>query len=1058
MSTFAKTFTQHVFIMEETILQSFSSKKKKGHLVTATAFSLLFLALLNFPLHVAASSVSSATTASAIPVSGKVTDEKGSPIIGASIVVKGSTTGISSDMKGEYSISVPDKHAILVCSYMGYITQEITVSTQTVINFSMKPDAVDIDQLVVVGYGTQTKKSLTGAVVDVKPSKTNTMSVGSNAELLQGMAPGITVLNNGGSPNSEPFVRIRGMGSLNSESPLWVVDGVVYNGAFVNSNDIESISVLKDASASIYGARASGGVILVTTKKGNRDKIRVEFDAKVGIRTHGKLYEPLSASEYLEMQRRSYLGDGKELPSAFNPAHEDFYWDGQINRTNWVNELFQTGIVQDYNVSISTGGAKHRVYVGGQYRNDEGIILNTHSTSYSFRVNSDFDITPWLKIGETFSLAYTNSLGAPVGGIGGVLRQALAYPPSARVYNDDGSFGGVAPEEYASFFGDLKNPVATLLRRDDNNNYVRTMINPYVEVKLFTEGLKFRSNFSYENLQNPSRAFTFMVPEPGKKTFTNTLKSRYGRATRLLAEQLLTYDRTFNQHSISALLGYTYQADENYAFSVSADGFVSEEEHYRMYANAIMDEYPRPTDSFDQERMLSYVGRLNYNYASKYLFSFTLRRDGSSKLIGKNRWRFYPSISGGWVLSEEKFMKNIKLIDYAKLRVSWGKLGNLSGLGRYGFNALMSQTTASLGESQQLQYGYVYNRPSNPDLRWETSEQFNVGLDLNLFKSNLSISVDYFRKMNHDMITTKDVSQITGYDGGPEINFGQVKNTGIELMVAYKNSAGDFHYDINANFATLKNTFVKYVDNLTYVSVNDKIWSKVGYPIYTFWGYETDGLFQSYEEVLLHTSSDGTILQPNARPGEVKFVDRNDDGQFSNDDRIYLGNPFPKYTFGLNVNLSYKNFDFNMFWSGAAGVTIYNNSKIYLHSNAGNGFNASKEILNAWNPEDPEGSRNCTIPRLTTGGLNNNFRVSDYFTESGDFIKLRNLSLAYKLPSKWLKHLSIENVRLMFSCQNLLTITGYSGLDPEVGFSNKGVDDGVYPVAKTFTFGVNLTF
>ena len=999
-------------------------------------------------------------------ISGQVKDAEGTPLIGATVLVKGTSRGVITDTQGNYTIEASTGKDTLIFSYVGYVTKEIAVGNQTKLNVSLEPEALGIEEMVVIGYGTQSKKSVTGAVVEVKPSKNQYASLGTNAALLQGLAPGISVVNNGGDPSSDPFVRIRGIGSINSEGPLWVVDGVIYSGAYVNNNDIESISVLKDASASIYGARASGGVILVTTKKGSRDKLTVDVDAKFGLSVHGDLYQPLNAQEFLEMTRRAYTGDGLAIPSAFDPADENFYWDGQITRTNWVEELFRVGKTQEYNLSIRTGGEKHRVYIGGQYRRDDGIMLSSFSEAYSFRGNSDFDITPWLKIGETFSIAYTTKLGTPVNGVGGVIQQALSYPPSASVYNADGSYGGVSPEKYAGYFGDLQNPVATLKRRDSNNRYIRTMVNPYVEVKLFTPGLKFKSNFSYEYLQNHNRTFTFKALEPGKKVFDNELSDKFGKAIRLVAEQLLTYDRTFGDHSLSLLLGYTYQSDQNYTLGASATTFLSEEEYYRMFINSTMDEFTRPENSFSEERMLSYVGRASYNYKQKYLFSATLRRDGSSKLIGANRWVYYPSFSGGWVLSEEKFMKNVKPINYAKIRISWGQLGNLSGLGRYGFNETLSQSVSIIGENHDQLYGYIFNRPSNPNLRWERSEQFNVGLDMSMFDNKLSITADYFRKVNRDMITTQTINPMTGYANGPQINFGQVTNRGFELALGYTDKIGEVNYDIQGTFSTLKNNFDKYLEGLTYIQSSAggsrymrPVWSKVGYPLYSYWGYQTDGLFQSEEEVAEHTNSQGIVLQPNARPGDIRYIDQNDDGKLDTDDRVYLGNPYPKYEFGLNVTVRWRSFDFNMFWQGNAGLKLYNAAKELTMQSAMNGANTSKLALQAWNPEDPEGSRGATVPRLSTRDDNGNFsNPSDFFVESGNFLKLRNLAIGYNLPTKWLTKLSIQNVRVMFSCQNLLTITNYSGIDPEVGLSNQGIDAGVYPIARTFTLGLNLTF
>ncbi|MEP6931722.1 MAG: SusC/RagA family TonB-linked outer membrane protein, partial [Flavobacterium sp.] len=672
-----------------------------------------------------------------ITVSGTVFGgDDGMPLPGVGIKDKGSDETATTDFDGTFAMEINAPEATLVFSYVGYVTQESKL-TQSQKNLSIKlaADVKQLQEVVVMGYGSVKKSEVLGAVGSVSMKETSSRTYNSAAELLQGTVAGVTVINNGGDPTSEPTINIRGIGSLNAETPLIVLDGIIYSGSLntINPNDIASISVLKDAaSAAIYGARASGGVILITSKKGTSERINVNVNYQGGFQNVAKKLGILNAAEYADAMNTARDNAGLPRVPAFDTAFEP---TARTTKTNWMDAIFQTGQIQDLSLSVNGKTEKSNFFLSGSYRKNEGILLNTFGSRYTARANSSFKLSPNFTIGEnlTYSLTHGQSANTSSAYTGAILG-AILYPPNASIYREDGSglFGGV-PEKYIGSYGDVINPVAYLKRLDNSNPISTILINPYAEWEI-VKGLKIKSNWGYTRIQNDYKDFTVKITEPGKIFDFNQLTQSTSTTTDLLSEQTLSYDKSFGKHNFKALAGYTFQDTQRDYYTVEGTGFDNEDPSQRYLLNAKL--IQQTAAGMSEEIIESYVGRLNYDFNQKYLFSGIVRRDGTSKLISGNRWKVYPSLSAGWLISEENFMKSISsTVNSLKLRASWGEIGNLGNLGPYQFSVPLTQTSALIGQTPVINYGYAENELSNPALKWESSEQTNVGLDFTLFDS-----------------------------------------------------------------------------------------------------------------------------------------------------------------------------------------------------------------------------------------------------------------------------------------------------------------------------------
>ena len=995
-------------------------------------------------------------------ISGIVKDAQGSPLAGVSVIVKGTNKGTSSNINGDFSIEA-NAGDVLEFTIVGYQKKIITVGPDSKINVEMEIEAAIGNEVVVVGYGTQRKQDITGAVTEVNLTGLKSRSYKDVGQALQGNAPGVIVQDEGGDPTSGSRINIRGLGGVNAENPLYIVDGAIYNGGPLNPNDIESISVLKDASAAIYGARASGGVILVTTKKGKEGKLSLDVDVKNGFQNAWRIPEALNAAEYARVSNQAADNAGVSRLPVFDAS---VYPDGQITRTNWMDEIFRTGKLQDYNIGLRGGSKQSTFYTSFDYRKDDGILLNTYSERYNFRINSDHQITDWLSIGEHLSLTYNDGQYGTntTSGYQGAIISAIFYPPSVSVYKPDGSFNGL-PDQYAGSYGDIINPVAYLKRLDSHNPQTGIFVNPYLSIKLL-KGLTFKSNLAITRNMNTSKEFDTRVLETGKKFFNNTLNMGNGTLQDLLAEQTLNYQNRFNGgvHSLNVLLGYTYQKSSYEQFNVHAQDFDREDPQFRYFVNA-NEIYP-PSGGKTESAVLSYFGRVNYSFQDKYLFTGILRRDGTSKLTSSNRWEYYPSISAGWRVNKESFMEGVSWIDNLKIRGSWGKLGNLASLPDNAINIPFELLDASiLGSPTNLYYGLAQNTISNPNLLWAISAQTDFGIDANFLNNRISLTADYFKRITERMILQIPVPSTAGASNGPFVNLpGKAQDQGWELGLGYhSNKSKQLTYNINVSLTSVKNKVISLDDKVFpngiggYYQVRatlDPIRTMAGQPLYSYYVVKTAGTFKSQQEIDNYVNKDGKLIQPFAKPGDLKFIDANHDGKISPDDRVFDGSAFPNFSYGLNANLNYKGFDINVFIQGVQGNKLFNAVK-FTGLNAGQqGYNMLKDILDAWSPQNV----NSNIPRVSANDPNNNFgTTSDFYIEDGSYVRLKNITIGYTLPDVLTQKMHISSLRVYLTGQNVFTSTKYTGFDPEVGMDQYGVDLGRYPVARAFMFGINLS-
>ncbi|TKK71069.1 TonB-dependent receptor [Ilyomonas limi] len=994
-------------------------------------------------------------------ITGKVVDENG-PVQNASVFIKGTSTGTITDAKGNFELEADAGEVTIVVSIVGYKSREVKLTAGGNNVIQLEHEDNQLEKVVVVGYGTQSRAKVTGAVADVKLDKITSRSVSGIGDVLQGKAPGVIVQNEGGDPTSQPRVYIRGLGGINGESALYVVDGVIYSGTpVINPNEIESIDVLKDASAAIYGARASGGVILITTKKGKAGAATVTLDAKLGSQTPWRKLHSLNAKEYADVMNLAADNAGVARLPAFDAS---VYPDGQITRTDWINEVFRTGPVNDYNVNITGGNDKSKYFTSFGYRKADGILLNTYTERYNFRFNSDHQLKPWLKFGENMQYAYTNGNGANTSSAyTGALLASLFYPPSIAPYTADGSFSGL-PVEYAGNYGDVINPVAYLKRLDSKTPVNTLLLNPYVDIKIM-DGLNFHSNFSITKSFSSNKSFSTKVPEIGKIFDYNQLSQTASDFTDLLAEQTVNYNKKFGLHTINAVAGYTYQNTKSDYVYVFAQGFDDESEAYRYFQNAT--QIFQPSSGHSESALISYLARVNYDYAGKYLLSVLGRRDGSSLVAEKNKFENYGSASAGWVISRENFMAGTKnWLSNLKIRGSYGVLGNLGSLPVNAVNQPLAATASYFGAVPTVYYGYAENTLSNPDLKWATSKQANVGLDAGFMGNRLSLTADYFVKTTGDMILQIAVPSTAGVTNGKWINAGEARDKGIELGINYSNGPqAAFQYSIGATFTKVSNTLLSLNDSATNISTSGinirstltPVIIQTGQTLYAYNVVQTAGIFKTEAEVNSYVNKDGGLIQPNAKPGDLKFVDANGDGVINDNDRVVKGSAYPKFSYGFSFNAAYKGFDLNVFLQGVQGNKLFNGLK-YLglqSSVSGQNYNMLEDIKNAWSPSNP----NADIPRVSLSDPNGNFSTtSDWFIEDGSYMRVKNLTLGYTLPATLTERLHLNTLRVYATANNLFTFTNYSGFDPEVGMDNYGIDIGRYPQARTILFGLNVNF
>lgn len=1015
-----------------------------------------------------------------ISVRGVVFDAKTSePIIGATVVQTGTANGALTNIDGEYQLEVP-ADAELQISYLGYKPFTTKVNGRSQINVSLEDDLVNLEEVVVIGYGQESRKSNLSVAVskkdigdDVKSRSTSVIGA------LQGQIAGVTIANNSGDPMSSPSVTIRGKGSRDGEAPLYVVDGV--SGAPFNMEDVESITILKDAaSAAIYGTNVgSGGVILVTTKKAKEGKITVSARASYGVQSAWRKPKVLTAEEYVKVRTDAANVDGVSIPAGIDP---DIYPYGQQTHTNWIDEIFRTGKIQRYALSLNGGSESLKSYLSAEYNKTEGTLLNTYAENLGVKANIDFKINKWVSLSERVNYVYTNGRGdINTSSHTGVTASAMFMPPSATVYemDQDGNyvlddygkrkFGGTVPLwakdlGVAGTFGEVVNPVATLMRLNQNRPNQQLFSTTSLVIDPI-EHLKIRSEFSAGTKNNYYENFSVRVLEIGKTNDENSRNLMYSRTNNWLWETVATYDQMFGKHQVNVMGGYSMSYNSYRDANVTVYNFPDEDEYSQNLVNGTDWTKTKPSESRTQESQVSVYARGSYSYDDRYFLTASIRRDASSKLYYKNNSGIFPAVSGAWKISSEKFLKDNPVISLLKLRASWGQIGNVAGVRNYSYMSNLSQTGdyTYLGNSHQNPIlGLGLTTFPNPDLKWETSEQTDLGFDIEFLEGKLAFGADYFIKNTKDLIEEVPLASVGGVSVAPLGNVGKVQNSGVEFTLGYGDtSKGGFSYHVDANFSFLRSEVKDLGDRdffahgLT-IRAMQPLRSKVGQPWYSYYVVRTDGIFQSQEEIDAYTHMDQngniTKIQPNAKPGDQKFVDLNGDGIINDNDREYMGSYTPKFTYGLNASFGYKNFDLNIALQGVAGNKIFNGVKVMTYA-AGQGWNMSADVLDSWGY-----NHNSDIPLISMSDTNGNYStVSDFFLENGSYLRVKNITLGYTLPKSLFGNApGAPNLRVYASGENLLTFTKYSGMDPEVG--NYGVDGGTYPVSRVVSFGLNLTF
>lgn len=988
-------------------------------------------------------------------VKGRVATSDGEAVPGVTVWVKGTDKRAITDANGQYEITVSEGD-VLRFSSVGFENRELPVEKSGEMDVVLANSRQSLNEIVVLGYGTA-KKSDLSAAVSVVPDMEQIRSrpVLNVPAMIQGKVAGVTVVNNGGHPNSTPKVTIRGVGSRATESVLYVVDGVP--NAPYNPADVESITILKDAaSAAIYGAfSGSAGVILITTRQARKGAPGVEYTGFTGIKNAWRLPQSLRAEDEAKVSNLAYTNAGLTPLSGWDASLNPY---AQVTRTDWMDEIFRTGIVQRHTVSVNAGTDKFSTLLQARYENEEGTLINTYNKNLSLRLNAFYEFSHNIKLRQELFWNNNDNRGTETSsGYSGSILSAIYMPRSATPYYEDGSFGGVGPREssYLGIHGDAINPVATLLRNRPFNKGNDLQSVTELSVSEIFKGLSFLTRFAYRNNSSLWKNFEPRRTEPGKPNNQNTLSYSTNREYSWIWENTATYNRIFGKHNIGAMASVTAQENGARSFSAAAKGIENEADWSRFFINASIFDQNRPTDNQWEDRNLSYVGRISYSWADRYFVTGSYRYDIAGRLAADNRVKGFPGITAAWKLSSEPFF-NVKGVDLIKFRASWGRIGNIGSVGLYyGYPKLSSNHTFQVGETSPQSNALYMNSLYNPNLSWETSRQSDIGLDISLMNERLSITADYFDKLTYDLIKLQDTDWPNTFGfGAPLINQGEIRNTGFEVAASWRDQAGMLQYEIGGNIATLKNRVAYIDDNANSFWSHGDAWrgvlnpyrSVVGQPYYSYWLIRSDGIFQSDAEAAAY-SKDGTRIQPNAKAGDLKFIDENNDGQINDADRVFMGSAFPNFTYGFTANLTWKNFDLSMFFQGVGGVKIFHAFKQSTLNGSEQGYNRWDKILDAWSPENTDSD----IPRISANDPNKNFQtVSDWYLENGNYLRLKNLLIGYTFPKmSW-----NSGLRVYVSGDNLLTFTKYTGMDPEVG--GIGLDGGQFPLSRIFSVGVKL--
>ncbi|MFD1255946.1 SusC/RagA family TonB-linked outer membrane protein [Mucilaginibacter terrae] len=1056
-------------------LEDFNKKHKR--LFTKIAMLAFFITLFQI----------TSLYAQKIEIKGTVTDTKGLPVIGASVKIKGTALGTVTKTSGAYAIVVSDKKSILVFSSIGFISEERLTGDNTVINIVLKDDKVSLSDVVIVGYGEQKKKLLSTAVSTVNARQIEDRLVSTPGQALAGLVAGVNVAQASGEPGAPPVIQVRGIGSIGAgNSPLFVVDGYPLNNPDnfnqINPADIESVQVLKDAAAAaIYGSRGGNGVIIVTTKKGTPGVTRFNFTVNSGIQSVAKKVDVLNAEQYIDYVKDAFKNGGRAIPVIYNDP-------STLANTDWQNEIFRTAVQSNYTLSASGGTDKVRFNVSGAYYKQKGIVKATDYDRYTLRAGIESSLTKKLSLSFNIAPSYTlndqtatggglnsatiNGIGVNPAGVGGSVLSALLQPPILPVRNANGDYSSATVTLSGNgqiFNGNPYNPVAVLDLYKDRTTVGRLLSNTALTYEIL-KGLKFRTSFGFEGIITnrnwfvPSTLMTDNAPSANLSTpLIANVRARTTQATsyNYVSENTLSYNTVFRKnHNVSLLAGYSFQKNiyrENSQFGQSGTTTNSIVE-YPTNAGVILG-----TLGYSDNALISIFGRANYSYRDKYLFSASVRSDGSSRFGFNKRYAVFPAFSAAWRIGEENFLQNVSLISELKLRASYGVTGN-NNIGDYAAQAYASQINYIFGPNAGTQtFGFSPGSLPNPDLTWETNKQINLGLELGVLKDRIYLTVDAYRRTTSDLLLSRGVPAILGYATSLLSNIGEVRNDGLEFAVKTVNLTGKFKWTTDANIAFTKNKVISLSDDGAFVGYDaafgftNSIRVVPGQALSSFYGYRQIGVYRDAADVAASAkwSSGGSA------PGDVKYEDVNGDGTINGNDITNIGNPLPKFTYGLTNRFSYDKFELSFLLQGSYGNKILNAADRYTNYFNGS-FNVRTNALNRWrSAEDPGDGMTprAVIPNPSSTTVASTRNIFD-----GSFMRIRNVTLGYTLPATVAKKLKISSARFFLTAENLYTFTNYFGYNPEINVwfgSNQpryGVDQGTYPVAKTFSIGLNLNF
>ena len=1009
-------------------------------------------------------------------VSGTVTDNSGEPIIGATVLVVGqSGNGTVTDIDGNFTLQAKPGSTLSI-SYIGYKNQEVKAGKG--LKIVLEEESKLLNEVVVTGYTTQRKADLTGAISVVSVDELAKQNENNPIKALQGRVPGMNISADG-SPSGTATVRIRGIGTLNNNDPLYIVDGVPTKAGMheLNGNDIESIQVLKDAaSASIYGSRAANGVIIITTKKGKEGKIKVDFDGSIAVSTYAHKMKVLNAKEYGQVMWQAYVNDGMDPNTNGLGYRYDWGYNAQgtpvLNGismkkylddagttpaadTDWFDETTRTGVIQQYNVSVSNGSDKGSSFFSLGYYKNLGIIKTSDFNRFSARMNTEYKLlkNKMLTVGEHFTLNRTSEVQAP----GGFLQNVLQFNPSLPIYTEDGNYAGPV-----GGYPDRYNPVAVLERNKDNRyTYWRMFGDAYLNLNPF-KNFNIRTTFGLDYSQKQQRIFTYPVTEGNVANDKNAVEAKQEHWTKWMWNAVATYNLELGKNRIDLMAGTELNRQDDIYFSGYKEGFSILNPDY-MWPDAGTTN-PQAYGSGSGYSLVSFFGKANYNYADKYMASFTIRRDGSSRFGKNNRYATFPSVSAGWRINQENFLKKASWIDDLKIRASWGQTGNqeIDNLARYTLYVSNYGVNENGGQSYGTSYdiagtnggstlpsGFKRNQIGNDNIKWETTTQTDLGFDFAFFRNTLYGNFDWYFKKTKDILVNMPGIAVMGEGSSQWINAGEMENRGFEFNIGYRNQTHfGLKYDVTANISSYRN---KITALPTTVAANgtfggNGVKSVIGHPMGAQVGYVADGIFKSQEEIDNHATQEGAGL------GRIRWKDLTGDGKITEADQEWIYNPVPDFMYGFNIYLEYKNFDFTAFFQGVQGVDIISDLKketdIWAGLNVGF-LNKGKRLLDAWSTSNPDSN----VPALSLSDNNNEKRVSSYWVENGSYLKLRTIQFGYNFPGTIASKLAMQRLRMYVSAQNLFTVksSSFTGVDPEN--PNYG-----YPIPLNITFGLNVTF